>query len=180
MIDAPPNLPTFDLPIFKARTARMTTRSTRPARRSIASMAAFLLAACAGAAQAASFTMYRDPNCGCCLSWADHMEQGGKHEVETIDHPDMRAVKTQRGVPGDLRSCHTVIADGYVIEGHVPAADVERLLAERPEGVTGLAVAGMPMGSPGMEHGDHRQPYQVIAFGPAGRSVWASYPGNAS
>ncbi|MAF27835.1 MAG: metal-binding protein [Croceicoccus sp.] len=158
----------------------MTTRSTRPARRSIASMAAFLLAACAGAAQAASFTMYRDPNCGCCLSWADHMEQGGKHEVETIDHPDMRAVKTQRGVPGDLRSCHTVIADGYVIEGHVPAADVERLLAERPEGVTGLAVAGMPMGSPGMEHGDHRQPYQVIAFGPAGRSVWASYPGNAS
>ena len=180
MIDALPNLPTFDLPIFKARTARMTTRSTRPARRSIASMAAFLLAACAGAAQAASFTMYRDPNCGCCLSWADHMEQGGKHEVETIDHPDMRAVKTQRGVPGDLRSCHTVIADGYVIEGHVPAADVERLLAERPEGVTGLAVAGMPMGSPGMEHGDHRQPYQVIAFGPAGRSVWASYPGNAS
>ncbi len=64
------------------------------------------------------------------------------------------------------------------LEGHVPAADIERLLAERPAGVTGLAVAGMPMGSPGMEHGDHRQAYQVIAFGPEGRSVWANYPAN--
>ena len=155
----------------------MTNRNTcRP----VASLAAFLLAACAGAAQAASFTMFRDPNCGCCLAWAEHMEQGEKHQIETVDHPDMRAVKTQRGVPDDLRSCHTMIAEGYVIEGHVPAADVERLLAERPEGVTGLAGAGMPMGSPGMEHGDHRQAYQVIAFGPEGRSVWASYPASAS
>ena len=92
----------------------------------------------------------------------------------------MMSIKTQNGVPDDLRSCHTMIADGYVIEGHVPAADVERLLAERPDGVTGLAVAGMPMGSPGMEHGDHRQAFEVIAFGPDGRSVWASYPGSAS
>ena len=65
-----------------------------------------------------------------------------------------------------------------MIEGHVPAADIERLLSERPEGVRGLAVAGMPMGSPGMEHGDHRQTYQVIAFGPAGTSVWADHRGN--
>ena len=100
--------------------------------------------------------------------------------MKTIDRTDMNVVKAEHGVPGDLRSCHTMIADGYVIEGHVPAADVERLLAERPAGVTGLAVAGMPMGAPGMEHGDHRQSFQVIAFGPEGRSVWATYPGNMS
>ncbi len=158
----------------------MLFRSNQTARRSFASAAAMLVAACAGVAQAATYTMYRDPGCGCCLAWADHMEQGEKHEIKTVDHPDMSAVKAERGVPGDLRSCHTLIADGYVIEGHVPAADVERLLAERPEGVTGLAVAGMPMGSPGMEHGAHRQAFEVIAFGPAGRSVRASYPGTSS
>lgn len=158
---------------------RKTIRSAIP-RHSFAGALALAAALSACAAQAASFTMYRDPDCGCCLAWADHTEQGEKHEVETVNHPDMGAVKVEHGVPDDLRSCHTMIADGYVIEGHVPAADVERLLAERPADVRGLAVAGMPMGSPGMEHGDHRQAYQVIAFGPAGRSVWASYPGNAS
>ncbi|WP_394270337.1 DUF411 domain-containing protein [Qipengyuania sp.] len=135
-----------------------------------------LLAACAGAAQAASFTMYRDPSCGCCEAWAAHMQQGDRHEVATVDHPDMASVKTQHGVPDDLRSCHTMIADGYVIEGHVPAADVERLLAERPDWVEGLAVAGMPLGSPGMEAGGKVQPYQVIAFGNGRREVFASYP----
>ncbi|MXO47464.1 DUF411 domain-containing protein [Erythrobacter vulgaris] len=153
---------------------------TAIARRSLAGAMLMGVALSACAAQAATYTMYRDPNCGCCLAWADHMEQGDKNVVETIDHPDMMSIKTQNGVPDDLRSCHTMIADGYVIEGHVPAADVERLLAERPDGVTGLAVAGMPMGSPGMEHGDHRQAFEVIAFGPDGRSVWASYPGSAS
>ena len=96
--------------------------------------------------------------------------------MKAVDHPDMASVKTENGVPGDLQSCHTAIVEGYVIEGHVPVADVERLLVERPAGVKGLAVAGMPMGSPGMEHGNHRQAFQVIAFGPEGRSVWASYP----
>ncbi|MBY8336317.1 DUF411 domain-containing protein [Alteriqipengyuania sp. NZ-12B] len=132
------------------------------------------LTACA--AQAASFTMYRDANCGCCLAWAQHVEASDEHDVQSVDHPDMLSVKAENGVPGDLQSCHTAIVEGYVIEGHVPVADVERLLAERPAGVKGLAVAGMPMGSPGMEHGNHRQAFQVIAFGPEGRSVWASYP----
>lgn len=132
------------------------------------------LVACS--AQAASFTMYRDVSCGCCIAWADHIAQGDAHSVETVNHPDMRAVKAQYGVPDDLQSCHTAIVEGYVIEGHVPTADIERLLAERPAGVTGLAVPGMPVGSPGMEHGNHRQAYQVIAFGPEGRQVWASYP----
>ncbi len=145
------------------------------ARKTLAGVLVLGSALSACAAQAATYTMYRDPNCGCCLAWAEHMEQGDRHEVKTVDHPDMASVKAERGVPDDLRSCHTMIADGYVIEGHVPAADVERLLAERPEGVTGLAVAGMPMGSPGMEHGDHRQPFEVIAFGPKGTSVFASH-----
>ncbi|RPF71018.1 DUF411 domain-containing protein [Aurantiacibacter spongiae] len=136
------------------------------------------LTACA--AQAASVTMYRDPGCGCCLGWADHMEHGGRHDVAAVDHPDMAAIKAEHGVPIELRSCHTATVDGYVIEGHVPAADVERLLDRRPAGVTGLAVAGMPVGSPGMEQGGRHQPYQVIAFGPAGRALWASYPETAA
>ncbi len=151
---------------------------TAIARRSLSGALVLGTALSACAAQAATYTMFRDPGCGCCLEWASHMEQGERHEVEAVDHPDMATLKAERGVPDDLRSCHTMVAAGYVIEGHVPAADVERLLAERPTGVTGLAVAGMPMGSPGMEHGDHRQPYQVIAFGPEGRSVWNSYTGS--
>ncbi|HEY9580064.1 MAG TPA: DUF411 domain-containing protein [Rhizorhapis sp.] len=134
-----------------------------------------LLAACTGVAQAASFTMYRDPSCGCCEAWAAHVRQGDRHDITTVDHPDMASVKTQNDVPDDLRSCHTMIADEYVIEGHVPAADVERLLAERPDWVEGLAVAGMPLGSPGMEAGGKVQPYKVIAFGNGRREVFASY-----
>ena len=149
-------------------------------RRTLAGSLALGAALTACAAQAASLTMYRDANCGCCLAWAGHVERGGVHDVEAVNHPDMAAVKAAHGVPADLLSCHTAVVDGYVIEGHVPVADIERLLAERPEGVAGLAVAGMPVGSPGMEHGDHRQAYQVIAFGPDGRKVWSSYPGGAS
>ena len=88
----------------------------------------------------------------------------------------MAALKTAKGVPQDLWSCHTMEVDGYIIEGHVPADAVAKLLRERPEGVAGLAVPGMPLGSPGMELGDQVQPYDVIAFGPGGRSVFASYP----
>lgn len=149
-------------------------------RRTLAGSLALGAALTACAAQAASLTMYRDANCGCCLAWAGHVERGGVHDVEAVNHTDMAAVKAAHGVPADLLSCHTAVVDGYVIEGHVPVADIERLLAERPEGIAGLAVAGMPVGSPGMEHGDHRQAYQVIAFGPDGRKVWSSYPGGAS
>ncbi len=134
-----------------------------------------LLAACSSAAQAASYTMFRDPSCGCCEQWAEHVRHGIDVEVIVHDSSDMRAVKDARGVPANLRSCHTMIVEGYVIEGHVPAADIVRLLAERPEGVAGLAVPGMPIGSPGMEMGERTQPFQVIAFGEAGRSVYNSY-----
>lgn len=146
-------------------------------------MAAALIfaAACSSAGQAADVTMFRSPTCGCCLKWLEHVReywtvagQGG--EVKAVDAQDMQAIKARVGVPLDLASCHTTFVDGYVIEGHVPAADVARLLKERPEGVRGLAVAGMPIGSPGMEHGDHRQAYSVIAFGQNGRTIWSSYP----
>ncbi len=133
------------------------------------------LAACSAAAQAATYTMYRDPGCGCCEKWAEHTRKGMDARIEIRNSNDMQGVKDKAGVPADLRSCHTMQVEGYVIEGHVPAAAVQKLLREKPAGVTGLAVAGMPVGSPGMEYEDMTQPYQVIAFGPGGNTVFASY-----
>ena len=143
--------------------------------RKLRSAAPLLLLAACTAAQAATYTMYRDPSCGCCVEWADHLREDLEAEVTTVDHPDMMALKQELGVPEQLWSCHTMEVDGYVIEGHVPAADVARLLSERPAGVRGLAVPGMPVGSPGMEMGGRTQPYQVIAFGDAGARVFANY-----
>lgn len=144
-------------------------------RRLLPILGTMLLAACTGTAQAASYTMFRDPSCGCCEAWAAHVRDGLHARVAVKDSANMTGIKDREGVPGELRSCHTMIVDGYVIEGHVPAADIARLLRERPEGVQGLAVAGMPMGSPGMEVSGRSQPYQVIAFGKAGRRVFSSY-----
>ncbi|GGO99603.1 hypothetical protein EV664_11754 [Stakelama pacifica] len=153
----------------------MTNLRKRSLRKTLSIAMLLALAACSGAAQAASYTMLRDPSCGCCEAWATHVREGMNAEIDVRDSADMAAVKDRHGVPGDLRSCHTMIVEGYVIEGHVPAADVARLLSERREGVEGLAVAGMPVGSPGMEMGGRTQPYQVIAFGKAGRTVFSSY-----
>jgi hypothetical protein len=122
-----------------------------------------------------AFIMWRDPGCGCCLEWAKRMEAAFGKPLTVIGAPDMQAIKRARGVPAELMSCHTALVGPYSIEGHVPPADVRRLLASRPAGVRGLAVPGMPMGAPGMEHGDHREPFKVIAFGPAGRSTFASH-----
>ncbi|OBX19005.1 metal-binding protein [Erythrobacter sp. QSSC1-22B] len=137
-----------------------------------------LLTACTSAAQGSPYVMFRDPQCGCCEEWAKHVNAGLSHEVAVREDRPMTEVKTELGVPDDLSSCHTMEVAGYVIEGHVPAREIARLLDERPQGIAGLAVAGMPLGSPGMEAGGRVQPYQVIAFGPAGRSVYASYPGS--
>lgn len=124
--------------------------------------------AIATAATPAAMTVYRDPSCGCCQAWAEIARNAG-YRVDVVDHPDMAAVKRQYGVPDQLLSCHTTIVGGYAIEGHVPLADVERLLAERPPRTKGIAVAGMPLGSPGMEVPDGiRQPFQVMAFDGAG------------
>lgn len=137
---------------------------------------AALVAACTSAAQAAPYVTYRDPGCGCCLGWAAHAREHLSHEVEVREDLPMADVKTRLGVPAVLASCHTTVIEGYVIEGHVPAREIRRLLADRPEDVRGLAVAGMPLGSPGMEAGGRVQPYQVVAFGDFGQRVYATYP----
>lgn len=135
----------------------------------------FALAACSNAAQAATYTMFRDQGCGCCLKWADHVERGMNSEVTVVNAPDMAKIKIERGVPRPLWSCHTMEVDGYIIEGHVPAEAIAKLLRERPAGITGLAVPGMPLGSPGMEAGGRAQPYDVIAFGASGPRVFLSF-----
>ena len=122
-----------------------------------------------------AFIMWRDPGCGCCLQWAKRMEAAFGKPLTIVSAQDMQAIKRVRGVPVDLMSCHTALIGAYTIEGHVPPADIKRLLAARPARVRGIAVPGMPMGAPGMEHGDHRDAFKVIAFGPAGRSTFASH-----
>lgn len=149
-----------------------------PARRALFVVAALVSAT--GAAHAADPTMFRDANCGCCLKWLAEVKAAFKAPVKIVNAPDMAAVKDRRGVPQALRSCHTAIVGGYVIEGHVPAKEIARLLREKPKGVKGLAVAGMPMGSPGMEHGDHREAFRVVSFGPGGQRVYARYAGSGS
>jgi len=114
--------------------------------------------------------VYKTPTCGCCTGWVDHLREQG-FTVEAIDLPDLTAVKARLGVDPDLMSCHTATVDGYVVEGHVPAGTIRRLLAERPE-ISGIAVPGMPIGSPGME-GPNPEAYFVVAFDRSGaRSVF--------
>lgn len=117
--------------------------------------------------------VYKSPYCGCCGAWVEHM-RGASFQVRVTETEDLDPIKARLGVPPDLRSCHTAVIDGYVIEGHVPARDVTRLLADRPTAI-GLAVPGMPIGSPGMEQGGQRDPYQVMLFSSSGRSVFARY-----
>lgn len=124
-------------------------------------------------ADSTTVTVWKSPTCGCCRNWVEHMRKEG-FTVVAIDTSDLNAVKRTHGVASDLGSCHTATVGGYVVEGHVPAADVRRLLAERPA-IVGVAVPGMPMGSPGME-GPFRQKYDVIAFDrSSGRSVFATH-----
>ena len=116
--------------------------------------------------------VYKSPTCGCCELWIDHAEAAG-FTVVTEDVIDLRPVKAENGVTPELASCHTAIVGGYVIEGHVPADVIAQLLEERPD-IRGLAVPGMPAGSPGMEGGTP-EPYDVVAFDRDGNtSVYAS------
>ena len=119
--------------------------------------------------QLASMSVYRDPSCGCCEAWAEIARNAG-YQVTLLDHPDMPSIKRQYGVPEELLSCHTTIVGDYAVEGHVPIEDVRRLLKERPAGIRGIAVAGMPLGSPGMEvPAGTKEPFQVMAFDAGGQ-----------
>jgi hypothetical protein len=104
----------------------------------------------------------KTPGCGCCEGWAEHLRAAG-FACEVSENPDLDALKDRLGVPADLRSCHTATVAGYVVEGHVPAPAVRRLLVERPAAVLGLAVPGMPAGSPGMPS-ESPDTYAVTAF----------------
>lgn len=118
--------------------------------------------------------VHKTPTCGCCGAWVDRMRADG-FAVRVIEVADTSPVARRLGVPDTLRACHTAEIDGYAIEGHVPARDIRRLLAERPD-AAGLAVPGMPAGSPGMEMGDRRDSYDVIQFDRSGATqVFASY-----
>jgi len=120
------------------------------------------------AAELEFITVYKSPTCGCCSQWVRHLQDNG-FEVEAINRSDMNDVKSKAGVPRQLVSCHTAVIGGYVIEGHVPATDIKRLLKERPD-VTGLTVPGMPMGSPGME-GHRNDRYEVLTFTRTGNTT---------
>lgn len=112
-------------------------------------------------------TVYRSPSCGCCGVWVDHAKKHG-FKIEDIKTEEMEAIKRQHNVPAELASCHTTIIDGYVMEGHIPADDIKHFLAEKPDNLIGLAVPGMPIGTPGMEARDIKQPFQVLAFNDKG------------
>lgn len=118
----------------------------------------------------------RNPGCGCCLGWGRHLQANG-FNVEISERRDMAAFKASLGVPSKLESCHTGVVDGYVIEGHVPAEAIKRLLAQKPSAV-GLAVPGMPIGSPGME-GGAPEIYEIILFGKDGTSSFGHWRGSA-
>ena len=134
-----------------------------------AALAALGWAVAAGSAagESRSVTVYKTPTCGCCGKWVEHLEANG-FDVESHDLPDVGPLKRENGIPRQLSSCHTAFVEGYVIEGHVPAADIVRLLDERPA-VSGLAVPGMPIGSPGME-GPNPEVYRVLSFDKSGRT----------
>ncbi len=118
--------------------------------------------------------VFKSPTCGCCANWVKHLEANG-FTTKVTDVEDMTTVKAKYGVPGRLQSCHTAVVNGYVLEGHVPASEVQRLIKERPA-VVGVTVPGMPIGSPGMEVGNAVQPYNVLTFDKQGQtSVFASY-----
>ncbi len=112
--------------------------------------------------------VYKDANCGCCKEWVTHLEQNG-FKVESVDMPDLSAVKQKYGVKPELESCHTGVVNGYTVEGHVPADLILKMLKEKPA-IAGIAVPGMPSGSPGME-GGAKEKYDVLTFDRAGRTT---------
>jgi hypothetical protein len=120
-------------------------------------------------AKAEEVTVYKSPTCGCCGKWIDHMKAAG-FAIKVVDMDDITEIKQASGVPMKLRTCHTAGVGNYVIEGHVPADLVKKMLAEKPA-AAGIAVAGMPVGSPGMEVGTQKDPYEVVLFEKSGKTT---------
>jgi hypothetical protein len=137
---------------------------------------ALALAATVGVAATAQTTappppaivVYKSPSCGCCKAWMEHLTENG-FKVTGKDMDSVQPIKDDVGLPAKLASCHTAIVDGYVVEGHVPAGDIKRMLKERPK-IVGLSAPGMPQGSPGMETG-RKDPYDVVAFDAKGNTT---------
>ena len=150
----------------------LTRRSTL-----FAALASLLQSSPLFAGQKEVIRVHKDPTCGCCSGWVQHLHNAG-FVTKVLDTSNLDAVKQRLGVPDDLAACHTAEVGGYVIEGHVPAVALNRLLAEKPKAV-GLAVPGMPVGSPGME-GGRPETYDVVLFGPDGRRTYMSFIGEQS
>jgi hypothetical protein len=134
------------------------------------------LSACADPAQPGSpvITVYKSSTCQCCNKWVQHLKDNG-FAVKEHNESDMDAIKSRFGISRQLAACHTAVVEGYVVEGHVPAQDIRRLLTDKPA-AKGIAVPGMPIGSPGMEQGDQKEPYQVLLFTQTGEtSVYAKH-----
>jgi len=146
------------------------------ARLRFVALTALLLGGIAQAADSLTIDVHRDANCGCCKDWIKHLESNGFSVNDHVE-PNMATVKQELGVPPRLGSCHTAVIGGQFVEGHVPAEQILALQA-RPD-LLGIAVPGMPMGSPGMEYGDRQDPYQVVGLTKGGDlEVVAEYPGN--
>ncbi len=124
---------------------------------------------------ATAIHVYKDPGCECCTGWVKHLSGAG-FAVQVTNTEDTAAVRKRTGIPDAFGACHSATVEGYAIEGHVPAAEIRRLLALKPQAI-GLAVPSMPPGSPGMEYGDRKDPYQVLLIDRQGKgTVFATYP----
>ncbi len=147
-------------------------------KRTLLTLTVFISATATATAETAPVikgTNYLSPYCGCCKEWVTHMKDNG-FELESIYQENLTPTKIKLGVLPQYASCHTAQIEGYTFEGHIPAADIKRFLAKKPTRMKGLAVGGMPMGSPGMEYGDQKDSYSVVAFDDKGRTmVWARH-----
>ena len=109
-----------------------------------------------------NITVYKNPECDCCIKWVEYLQKNG-YQVEQKNVRDVYEIKKKLGIPLELSACHTAVIDGYVVEGHITQRDIKKLLLFRPK-IKGIAVPGMPIGTPGMERGDKREPYKVFSF----------------
>ena len=154
----------------------MSTKLHSVTRRSALTLVAafFVLQRSTAEAESPAILVHKDPNCSCCAGWVRHLKDAG-FAVRVEETTNLQPVRNRLGVPADLAACHTAEVDGYVLEGHVPAVAVRRLLEQRPTAI-GLAVPGMPAGSPGMDGGTPKR-YDVILFGKTGRQPFMHFVG---